>query len=431
MAVTLLPSQIGGSDDETPPPVTGGPVRLCVYDVSLFFKNFRSIPGVFLPWSSSKSDEMSPQSPSNLICLVLQFLLLVLESVYMISLPLFVVFPVGSFILYVSTVLLLVHSISWILNGTSTSVKSNVNIGPDARHEDECWIFLNGVATGHLWLQSNVDRLALTFRRPIIGVLNRTYGILFDLIQCVIERDFCYSTDDIRRSYALIKEKLLDARFKKVVLILHSQGGIEGAMILDWLLAEVPQDILQQLEIYTFGNASNHFNNPHRSYSSMHNAELRKGSNPGDKAVRHIEHYANSGDFVACWGVLSFRNMRNRYMGHVLTRNGSGHLLNQHYLSAMFPLGPDSRVLEDSDFMNSEVEIVGAGMSTAREGAESTVRAGSDEAVAVVEDVNSPILPIKIASSESQFDPGRMLHPARVKDISRLWLYRNGMSPSD
>ncbi|KAF2806620.1 uncharacterized protein BDZ99DRAFT_573365 [Mytilinidion resinicola] len=430
MAVTLLPSQIGGSD-ETPPPVTADPVRLCVYDVGLFIKNFRSIPGVFLPWSSGDGDEMSPKSFSNLICLALQFLLLVLESFYILSLPLFVVFPLGSFILYLIATLLLVRGISWIMNGTTSSVTSNVNIGNDARHVDECWIFLNGVATGHVWLQSNVDRLALTFRRPIIGVLNRTYGILFDLIQCIIERDFSYSTDDIRRSYATIKENLLDARYKKVILILHSQGGIEGAIILDWLLAEVSQDILQRLEIYTFGNASNHFNNPHRSYSSMHTAEQRRGSNPGDKAVRHIEHYANSGDFVACWGVLSFRNMRNRYMGQILTRNGSGHLLNQHYLGAMFPLGPDSRVLEENAFMNAEVEIVGAGSPEAREGPESTVRAGSDEAVAVVENVNSPISPIKIVSPESKFKPDRVLQPARVKDFSRLWLYRNGRSPPD
>lgn len=67
---------------------------------------------------------------------------------------------------------------------------------------------------------------------------NRTYGILFDLLQCIVERDFCYATADIRRSYVTVKEKMLDPSSKKVVLLLHSQGGIEGGLILDWLLTE-------------------------------------------------------------------------------------------------------------------------------------------------------------------------------------------------
>lgn len=67
---------------------------------------------------------------------------------------------------------------------------------------------------------------------------NRTYGIVFDLIQCIIERNFNYATADTRRSYDKIKENLLKKHYKKVILILHSQGGIEGGLILDWLLAE-------------------------------------------------------------------------------------------------------------------------------------------------------------------------------------------------
>lgn len=87
-------------------------------------------------------------------------------------------------------------------------------------------------------MQANLDRLSQTFRRPIIGVHNRTYGIIFDLIQCIVERNFCYATQDIRRSYAVIREKLMEPDYTKIVLILHSQGGIEGSLILDWLLAE-------------------------------------------------------------------------------------------------------------------------------------------------------------------------------------------------
>ena len=87
-------------------------------------------------------------------------------------------------------------------------------------------------------MRGNLNRLALTFRRPITGVHNFTYGVVFDLIQCIIERDFSYATMDVRNAYALIKERLINDNYTKVVLILHSQGGIEGGLVLDWLLSE-------------------------------------------------------------------------------------------------------------------------------------------------------------------------------------------------
>lgn len=46
-----------------------------------------------------------------------------------------------------------------------------------------------------------------------------------------------------------MKEALQDSRIKKVVFILHSQGGIEGGLILDWLFAEVSRTALEHLEV--------------------------------------------------------------------------------------------------------------------------------------------------------------------------------------
>jgi len=40
------------------------------------------------------------------------------------------------------------------------------------------------------------------------------------------------------------QETLYDPNLTKIVFILHSQGAIEGGMIIDWLLQEVPQDLL-------------------------------------------------------------------------------------------------------------------------------------------------------------------------------------------
>lgn len=160
--------------------------------------------------------------------------------------------------------------------------------------------------------------------------------------------------------YSILKETLYDPALSKVVFICHSQGGIEGSLVLDWLLQELPQDLLAKLEVYTFGCAANHFNNPHRHVISQKLAQgpdplatvtqttsaLSAGSDPDagtasppaesanaaakpavaslghqastltettstrtaayDRAIGHMEHYAHTTDFVARWGVLHF-----------------------------------------------------------------------------------------------------------------------------
>lgn len=187
-----------------------------------------------------------------------------------------------------------------------------------------------------------------------------------------------FGTSDTRACYAIISD-ILRTTDQKVILILHSQGGLEGSIILDWLMNQHSQEAMRRLEIYTFGNAANHFNNP-RTYEN----EERSPSGEDKRTVGHIEHFANSKDFVARWGVAHFKkqtagpqsildnqgqeatiysketakaNARrqrkhqrddrvipawNSYHGNLLERDGSGHQLNQHYLDHMFPLD-DSR----------------------------------------------------------------------------------------
>jgi hypothetical protein len=149
-------------------------------------------------------------------------------------------------------------------------------------------------------------------------------------------------------------------------------------MILDWLLQEVPQDLLAKLEVYTFGNAANHFNNPHlhllsqkaalthptmpavtKTTTSVHyhdkalageevnrtpEGKSSHQSSTSGKTIRYIEHYAHTSDFVARWGVLhytinfSISPFSPRFMGRVFERPGDGHQFNMHYLDGMFPL---------------------------------------------------------------------------------------------
>ncbi|KAK5145676.1 hypothetical protein LTR04_001234, partial [Oleoguttula sp. CCFEE 6159] len=327
------------------------------------------------------------------------------------------------------------------------------------KHDSEHWIFINGVSVGQVsrlltqfpsyqkdltdieiankkhWLQANIDRLSLTFGRPVTGVHNPTGGIIFDLVQCVIQRDYCYATQDIRDAYAEIKKSLMNPRHKKVVLILHSQGGIEGGLIIDWLLAEAPQGALRRLEVYTFGNAGNRlFRLPILDQASSVQAtngrlvtSLGAPRRHTPRAIRYIEHYGNSHDFVARWGVLNFARMANRYMGRIFERPGSGHLLNQHYLDYMFPLDPTLRngyrvALDNNEFMEMDVDI------SARNDANSATREGPREAMRssggqTTDDVRCQV------ELDTPITPGAKPRAPKVKDFSRLWLYRNGQSP--
>lgn len=184
------------------------------------------------------------------------------------------------------------------------------------------------------------------------------------MIQCIIERDFSYNTRDIRQAYALIKDELTKIKDANdtVILVVHSQGAIECGMIIDWLLADIPRHNLSKLEVYTFGNAANHFNSPLCGTVDDKTPTLDgHGLKDICRVIRHIEHYANSGDFVSQFGVLYFSKKRNqqlenRFVGRVFEREGSGHMFCQHYLDTMFVM-EGGKVAEDNEFMDSKARV--------------------------------------------------------------------------
>ncbi|KAG4436491.1 hypothetical protein IFR05_008032 [Cadophora sp. M221] len=322
-------------------------------------------------------------------------ILIIMQLPFVLSVPFWLMFPLWWVVGGVVGFVMVSQSICYLLNGKDMKVQSKKEFAErKEEHAHEQWIFLNGVAVGRNWLQNNVDRLALTFGRPVLGVHNKTNGIIFDVLQCLLQRNFTYATQDVRDCYSIVKSTLYQPHLTKVIFILHSQGGIEGGLIIDWLLQEVPQDLLAKLEVYTFGNAANHFNNPHLHLLSQHAALMHptvpattktttsvhyhdpihplpnphaiplphgEGVSNGTKStsgktIRYIEHYAHTSDFVACWGVLHFTKnfalgpSAPRFMGRVFERAGEGHQMNMHYLDGMFPL----RTVEDEDADSSE-----------------------------------------------------------------------------
>ncbi|KAI4595489.1 hypothetical protein KJ359_006835 [Pestalotiopsis sp. 9143b] len=484
---------------------TDMPLKLLMWDIRTFFTFAYALPWVIWPITPSESgyefDELA-LTRGNLFCIFMHFVLIVLQLGFLLLLiPVCILLPVWLAVLSMAGFLGLNWLLVLTLNGKSHIYKSDPKYAPASdEHAHEKWVFINGVACGEAWMLSNLNRLALTFGRPVEGIHNKTTGIIFDVIECLIQRNFGYATTDIRESYKVVKEHLYNPALSKVVFILHSQGGIEGGMVLDWLLQELPQDLLSKLEVYTFGCAANHFNNPHRHtdaqvseqkhpngvltgngplteailtdsptemrtptlskhstwngsngadpapYSARHlhtNGESHQANSFGtrsssDRAIGHIEHYAHTTDFVALWGVLHFVTnemaspMLPRFIGRVFSRTSSrgGHQLCQHYLDGMFPLERNAAgeligCRDTNEFMESVVEHEKGGTEL------HDLREGVDNSWAMIGGRRASDIKPEVGVHGS-FHSGKFVDgQVRVADLSRLWLYRNGMSPPE
>jgi hypothetical protein len=309
-------------------------------------------------------------------------------------------------------------------------------------------------------------------------------GIIFDIFQCVIQRCFNYPTADTRDCYAILRELLYNQYITSVVLILHSQGGIAGSMVLDRLHAEIREDLFAKLEVYTFGNAANHFNNPYCSLRGHVGPSLATLSLDPDpeaqlagmelitgKAIRHIEHYANTSDPLARLGVLndpvgvlsntiSAKN-RTNFTGSIFERGEIGGQLFCHdYLDKMFPLkrcaegagiggsGFVGALEEENEFMEATLgrieEVAGREswemsyfgvhgelLEAPTEGKYTASNIGLNflawEWQSNVEEVSKSSIE-RAGISLSGAPPGRVFD-FKVKDLSRLWLYVNGKNP--
>jgi hypothetical protein len=194
MPITFYPSQIGGKTGKTPIAYTGDPFLLCWSDIKLIWHQKFRVGGIFrplrlLPWELDEWDELYP-SFKNLVAIVVHIILVILQAIFIISIPacIFNPFvPLWAFIVWVSGFLTFNYFVCRIfLNKGTTTLESKVGAKGAASHQAEYWIYLNGVSVGNDWLQSNIDRLSYTFGRKITGVLNPTDGILFDLFQCMV-----------------------------------------------------------------------------------------------------------------------------------------------------------------------------------------------------------------------------------------------------
>jgi len=195
-----------------------------------------------------------------------------------------------------------------------------------------------------------------------------------------------------------------------------------------------------------------------------------------ERVIPHIEHYCNSKDMVTRWGALYSAEevLRNRFCGHVFViENGSGHMLNQHYLSTIFPIGRTpsgehpflDRIIDVESVslravgppngnaaagkpdgkLSSPVAVTklhtDAGGATVAVGAAAkkdvdggvvleTDLLGSGEVLSLkdIAGAEGTRLSIVLPSGELGGNPAQ---PTRVRDVSRLWRYLGGESPPD
>ncbi|KAH8664373.1 hypothetical protein BX600DRAFT_498163 [Xylariales sp. PMI_506] len=356
--------------------VRHGPFFLALRDLWTCVRMFTLFPGVVMPFrTTNPQDEMYSWGP-NLIGLILLSIASVFEvTIILLCVPIFILLPGPISIAFFVCGQTLIHIICIPLQGPSKvwskTPTDPVEIAKHEKNADQRWFFLNGCCVSGLNLQNNVDQLSETFGRPIFAIHNRTYGILGDLFECILQRSFDLFTEETRVCYEYIKSYCTDPQVNKVVLIAHSQGCIMASQILDQLYVDLPAEACARLEVYTFGNAAAHFNNPLRRLSQASATVDARDIQPDSKVVTfgqrnsqavpdsrmdrkptvstmlpervipYIEHYCNSQDMVTRWGALFSAKsiLENRFCGHIFINEGaSGHMLNQHYLSDMFPL---------------------------------------------------------------------------------------------
>ncbi|KAL4780369.1 hypothetical protein BJX76DRAFT_364364 [Aspergillus varians] len=416
-----------------PPDTDSNPFRWLSEDIGSVFRLSSLLPRIFLPLSPFRSgalDELYP-SLSNLRDITLHIILILIQVFLIISLPFAFItlwpVPFVVHIVFYGVFVFVTAVVVRLLNGRPTG-RSLIGV-PTSRHpvndERELWFFINGIATGYDITTTTTttlpaeQNLGLTPTHPPAHTgTNQTStpsqkysagsrGFLLDLLECLIQRDLDYKTEDIRKGRAQLRAALAAPSTKKVVLIAHSQGGIIASSILDWLFSELGPVELSKLEVYTFASAGRALRNPPlRGLDTASHSYSRSASNSGGdegavararasngngipgRVLRYVEHYANTKDFVSNIGVLKFTtpvaaySYGSLFSGSVFVREGSGHLLNMHYLDTMFG--------ENGGFMNRMVEMP-------------VVEEGGVERI-----VQRPL-----------------------GDLSRLWKYRDGESPED
>jgi hypothetical protein len=225
---------------------------------------------------------------------------------------------------------------------TASDIIKSDGEGADFQKGKEEWFFINGIAGEAFWVKAACNRIAEVFQREVTGVLNRSEGFMWDMLECAGDQNksaegsnLLDSTESTRRAQKTLKEKLQASSIEQVVSIAHSQGCLVLRSVLQELQND-NQDLLQRLRVFTFGN-------PSRDW---------------DFDLGHAEHFYNEKDFVAKIGV-GRKGASDAYKGNIFTN--SGHLFNAQYSFNPKHYGADrdaSKLLACTDGSNPQALAV-------------------------------------------------------------------------
>ncbi|KAL8801988.1 MAG: hypothetical protein Q9182_004117 [Xanthomendoza sp. 2 TL-2023] len=470
-SIKFIPSQMGPVTQYSIRALSSGPLWLLIQDTGVLLTVLPYLPLLFFPRNTkAKIDkEKSRSKVKSWMDSAIQGVLFLLEALLLVLfIPALISLPSILFIAAALLCVLLLRLIAWPTQGPRILYSSEPTSSPRTadQHPHERWVFINGICTGSSGLQANIDRLSLLFGRQVVGIHNQSFGMLSDLLECLLQRCLSYYTMDVRVACEILKEYLVDEEVKKVVLVAHSQGGIIASMAVDALVAELPGNIMGKLEIYTFGSAASHFHNP-PSASTTDTKSPTSGLQ--SNIIPCIEHYANEYDMVPRWGVLYVMSnlLNNRYAGSVFVRAGaSGHMFVEHYLDPIFPLPRPHKLIPNTSIQQRHAIGNGHAANGRVEEALSYLDAvvDLDEAIPVKRQNSAPVKPlvqikarVNSGTATSQGVPAidgdgslnshgavnghgtknddvvveQGARGRTVRELSRLWLYLNGSSPEE
>ena len=250
--IKYIPPQMGPVSKYSTRALRSGPLWLLLKDASILITFLPYLPLVFLPLNFKAKGEKQASASRfksvrdiaiQVVLTLLEVILLVLFIPALISLP-------G--ILFCASALLSILILRLIASPTQgplivCSADPTSTSQPAGQHSRERWLFINGIGTASSGLQANIDRLSQLFGRQILGIHNQSYGIIADVVECLLQRCMDYKTLDVRVACEVVKECLVDEEAKKVVLVAHSQGGIIASMIVDALFMELSESQMGKL----------------------------------------------------------------------------------------------------------------------------------------------------------------------------------------
>ena len=176
-------------------------------------------------------------------------------------------------------------------------------VGTQYIHEDR-WFYANGIVSDRNGWAVQAKLISKILEKKVEALFNPTGSFLVDLAETAAGRVFNRTEESVKQHIRDLLPAIQSG--KPVHIIAYSQGGVTISNTIKKLI-KMGVD-LSNVSVYTFASAHDEFE--------------------FDGKLKHSEHFANRGDYVAAVGVLNYRAGQ----APIYVADRLGHLLNSHYL---------------------------------------------------------------------------------------------------